>query len=90
MTDRVVDPRFAQRMREEIQERGISYRVLGARTFYAKSHLHALATGRKQPTPEAAARIDEALGAGGELARLLSFVAEGLFGWGDDVGGLRH
>jgi hypothetical protein len=67
MADRVVDPRFAPRMRDLLRERNMSFRALGARTFYAKSHLHALAAGVKQPTVEAAARIDEALGAGGEL-----------------------
>ena len=67
MAERVVDPRFAARMRDLLHERGMSFRALGARTFYAKSHLHAIAAGRKQPTVEAAARIDEALGGGGEL-----------------------
>lgn len=54
-------------MRELLAARGMSYRVLAARNFYAKSHLHDLATGRKSPTIEAAGRIDRALDADGEL-----------------------
>lgn len=67
MTGRPVDPRFAQRMRELLAERGMSYRRLGARIFQAKSHLHAIAHGVKAPMLEMAQRIDDALGAGGEL-----------------------
>jgi transcriptional regulator with XRE-family HTH domain len=67
MSDRVVDPRFQQRMQELLERTGISYRALAARTFYARSYLHSLATGRKNPTIDAAKRIDEALNAGGEL-----------------------
>lgn len=61
------NPRFAQRLRELMQARGISYRALAARTYYGKSYLHDLATGRKQPTVEAVRRLDEALGADGAL-----------------------
>jgi transcriptional regulator with XRE-family HTH domain len=61
---------FAGRLRELIQERGISYRGLARRTFYSKSYLHDLATGRKTPTPEAARRIGDALGVGNHLAAL--------------------
>ncbi|GAA1808100.1 hypothetical protein GCM10009682_32380 [Luedemannella flava] len=64
---RTVDPRFAERMRDLLAERAVSYRVLAARTYYAKTYLHALATGAKSPTLEAAARIDDALAADGEL-----------------------
>lgn len=63
------DP-FAVRLRELLNERGTSYRALAARTFYSKSYLHDLATGRKPPAPDVAARLDEALGAGGQLAAL--------------------
>lgn len=63
-----VDPRFAPRMRELIKERGLSYRRLADLTFYAKSHLHGLATGARVPSPECAARLDEVLDAAGELA----------------------
>jgi transcriptional regulator with XRE-family HTH domain len=71
MPDRAVDPRFPDRMRQLLDQRGVSYRVLAARTFHAKSYLHDLATGRKAPTAEVAKRIDEALAAGGDLAALV-------------------
>jgi len=67
-----VDSRFAERMRELLAQRGVSYRALAARTFHAKSYLHDLATGRKTPTPEVARRIDDALEAGGQLAALVA------------------
>jgi transcriptional regulator with XRE-family HTH domain len=68
MPNRLVDIRFAQRMRELLAERGLSYRALAARTYYSRGYLHDLATGRKSPTPETARRLDGALGAQGELA----------------------
>ncbi|MEQ4303165.1 helix-turn-helix transcriptional regulator [Plantactinospora sp. B6F1] len=61
---------FAARMRELRTERGMSLRKLAATAFYGKSYLHELETGMKEPTPQAAERIDEALGAGGALAAL--------------------
>jgi hypothetical protein len=59
-------------MRELLAERGVSDRALAARTFYAKSCLNDLAHGRKLPTAEIAERVDEALGAGGEPAAMVS------------------
>jgi hypothetical protein len=53
-----------------MEERGLSYRTLGVRVHYAKSHMHDLASGRAAPTPDAARLIDLALGAGGTLVRL--------------------
>jgi transcriptional regulator with XRE-family HTH domain len=71
MPARPVDPHFGHRMRALLEERGMSYRTLAALTFHAKSYLHEIATGRKQPTPEVARRADDALGAGGRLAELV-------------------
>jgi transcriptional regulator with XRE-family HTH domain len=71
MPGRAVDPRFAQRMRELLDHRGMSLRALAAHTYYSKSYLGELATGHKRPTVDAARRIDEALSAGGELAALV-------------------
>lgn len=65
-----VDPRFAARLRELIEQRQTSYRALAARVHHGKTHVHDPATGRKAPTPDVARRLDEALGAGGELAAL--------------------
>lgn len=67
---RAVDPRFPEQFRKLLDQRGMSYRTLAAATFYSKSHLHDLATGRKAPTLEAAHRIDDALAADGHLAAL--------------------
>ncbi|MFY1669300.1 helix-turn-helix domain-containing protein [Plantactinospora sp. WMMB334] len=61
---------FAARMRELRAERAISLRKLAAVAFYGKSYLHELETGMKEPTPQAAERIDAALRAGGTLAAL--------------------
>lgn len=65
-----VDPRFAQRMRALLAACGMSYRALAAHTYYGKSYLHELATGRRAPSAEVARRIDDALHAGGELVAL--------------------
>ncbi|MGI5246616.1 helix-turn-helix domain-containing protein [Dactylosporangium sp. CA-139066] len=65
-----VDPRFAARLRELIEQRELSYRALAARVHYGKTLVNDLATGRKSPTPDVAQRLDEVLGAGGELAAL--------------------
>src|SRR5262245_9514805 len=67
MADRYVDPRFAHRMRELREARGLSYRALAARTFVGKSYLQELTSGIKSPSVQIARRIDEALEAGGEL-----------------------
>src|SRR5215204_2872373 len=65
------DPRFGEALRELLAERGMSYRVLAARTFHGKSYLHELAAGKKAPTPETARRIDLALDAHGRLTELV-------------------
>jgi len=45
---------FGTRLRELLEARGMSYRALSARTYYGKSYVHDLATGRKpQPPPTA-------------------------------------
>lgn len=67
-----VDPRFPDRLRQLLDDRGLSYRALAARTYYGKSYVHDLAHGRKTPSADAAKRIDDALGAGGELAEMVS------------------
>jgi tetratricopeptide (TPR) repeat protein len=67
-----VDPRFPDRLRQLLDDRGVSYRVLAARTFYGKSYVHDLAHGRKTPNRDAAQRIDDALSARGELAAMVT------------------
>jgi len=66
----VVDPRFPYRLRELRQQRGLSLRELAKRVFYGKSYLHELETGDASPRVDVAARLDEVLGAAGELARV--------------------
>jgi hypothetical protein len=72
MPSRSVDPRFASRMRELLAERNVSFRTLATMTFHAKSYLHQISTGAKQPTVELARRIDDALDARGELVGYIS------------------
>jgi transcriptional regulator with XRE-family HTH domain len=67
----VVDPRFAARLRELLDDRGVSFRALSARTYYSKSYLHDIASGKKAPTAELASRLDDVIGAGGQLAALV-------------------
>ncbi|MDG4828175.1 helix-turn-helix domain-containing protein [Solwaraspora sp. WMMD1047] len=66
-----IEQSFAARMRALRIERGLSLRTLARIAIYGKSYLHELETGAKQPTEQAAERIDEALDARGELAALV-------------------
>jgi transcriptional regulator with XRE-family HTH domain len=75
----IVDPRFGPRLKALLEERDMSYRALAARTYYSKSYLHDLATGKKTPTVESARRIDEATGATGQLAAMVE-TAPAIFG----------
>lgn len=72
----VVDPRFPVRLRELLDERGMSFRALAGRVHYSKSYLHDLAAGRKAPTAALAQRIDRAVQGGGSLAALVSVERE--------------
>lgn len=67
MSRAFVDPRFGAEMRRLLDEHGMTYRALAARTYHGKSYLQELATGKKQPTVDTARRIDDALGANGAL-----------------------
>jgi transcriptional regulator with XRE-family HTH domain len=71
MPGRDVDTRFAERMTELMAVSGLTFRALAARTYCSKSHLHSLARGLAVPTPSVATHIDRALGAGGELLKLV-------------------
>ncbi|WP_121160044.1 helix-turn-helix domain-containing protein [Micromonospora pisi] len=72
-------------MRQLRADRGLSLRDLAKLTVYAKSYIHELETGLKQPTDQAARRIDDALGARGELSALVS--ADGGIGRREFVAG---
>ena len=71
MPRRTVDPQFVSRLRALVEERGLTFRSLAARSFYSSSYLHDLASGKKPPTVEVARRLDDVLGAGGELVALV-------------------
>lgn len=77
----LVDPRFPARLRELMDQRGMSYRAVAARSYYSKSYVHALATGVKSPTVDIAQRLDDAISAGGQLAALVAAEARPV---GDD------
>lgn len=58
-------------MRALREERGLSLRALERPTLSSKSTLHNIETGAVAPSMETARLIDEALGAGGELAGMV-------------------
>jgi transcriptional regulator with XRE-family HTH domain len=64
------DTAFGRRLAELRAERGLSLRQLGARAHYSRSQLSEMEHGKKWPSPAGAAKLDEALSAGGELAAL--------------------
>lgn len=69
--DVVVDPDFGPLMHELRSARGLSFRALAPFALSNKSQLQAFEAGTDTPTPECAARIDDALGAGGRLASMV-------------------
>jgi transcriptional regulator with XRE-family HTH domain len=68
----LADPLFPTRLRELRQARGLSLRQLAGIAYLAKSTLSDLENGRKSPTPQTARAVDRALGAGGELAGMVT------------------
>ena len=81
-----VDPLFGPRMRELREARGLSLRALATHVLSNKSQLQAFETGKERPSLETAQRIDEALGAGGSIAALVSSHP----GAGDATAGLEY
>jgi transcriptional regulator with XRE-family HTH domain len=71
-SDPQVHPQFRLRLQELRTAAGLSFRSLGALSHYSHSYLWDLEQGKKNPTPETAIRLDDALGAGGRLATLVS------------------
>jgi len=67
-----VDPRFAAELRHLRHASGLSLRGLSALSYWSKSHLQELESGRKRPTPEIAERLDQLLHGGGRLAALVA------------------
>jgi transcriptional regulator with XRE-family HTH domain len=63
-----IHPQFRHRLHELRQAAGLSLRELGKLASYSHSYLHDLERGVKQPTAATAARLDDALSAGGVLS----------------------
>jgi len=61
---------FAEALTAAMDSRNIGVRELARRVPCNAGYVSQLRSGRKQPSPELAAKIDEFLGAGGELAAL--------------------
>ncbi len=61
---------FAEALRALMAERGISGRELARRVPCDKGHVSRLKNGHTRPSPATAAKLDEILGAGGELSGL--------------------
>ncbi len=66
-----VDPRFPARLRELRQQRHLSLRDLGRLAVYSHTYLWEFEKGIKAPTADVAVRLDDALDADGELARMV-------------------
>jgi transcriptional regulator with XRE-family HTH domain len=73
----VVDPLFPRRLRELREAAGLSLRDLAKVCLSSKSHLHDFESGRKTPRLDTLERIDQALGADGELRRMVVPVQAG-------------
>ncbi len=67
-------------LRRLLAERGMSLRDLARRVPCDSGNLSKIARGQKRPSPGLVARLDEVLGAGGELAALTPAVAPGALG----------
>lgn len=72
----IVDPSFPGRLRELREERGLSYRALGALAAYSHTLLWEVEAGRKSPTVDLAKRLDDVLDTGDALTRLITTPAQ--------------
>ncbi len=61
---------FAGRLCALMADRDVSQRALAPKVPCSTAHVSLLASGKRQPSPQMARRIDDILGAGGELAAL--------------------
>ncbi len=76
MAHTAVDPLFQRRLRELREQRGLSLRGLGAIAGFSGTYIWELEQGRKNPTAQTAALLDDALRAGGMLRTLVPGAAE--------------
>ncbi len=58
---------FGDELARRMHERRVGVRELARRTGYSHSHISELRSGRKQPSPEVAQDLDDALGAEGKI-----------------------
>src|SRR5690348_17308616 len=65
-----MDDVFASRLRALMAERGLGVLALARRVPCDKAQVSRVANGKQRPSATLAGRLDEALGAGGELAAL--------------------
>jgi len=72
-----VDPEFGATLRRLRLDCAYSFRDVAELAKYGKSYLHQLETGERLPTPEAAAKLDDVLHAGGKLAAMVTVVGSG-------------
>ncbi|MFJ6718338.1 helix-turn-helix domain-containing protein [Streptomyces sp. NPDC091259] len=70
-TDDETTDGFAAELRRLRRRRNVSLSELARSIHYSKGYLSKIENGRKPPTPDVARRCDQALGAGGELVRLV-------------------
>jgi len=69
----VVDPHFGAELRRHRERRGLTLRQLAGLVRYTHTYLWELETGRKRPGgADVARRLDDALGAGGQIAALVT------------------
>jgi transcriptional regulator with XRE-family HTH domain len=66
------DAPFARALRRLRGERGLSVRALAEQARYGKTYVSELELGQKPPTEAVARRLDDVLGTGGELSRLVA------------------
>lgn len=62
---------FGEALARLMRERGVGVRELSRRSGYSTGYVSQLCHGRRNPSPEAARDLDDALGADGELAVLM-------------------
>ncbi|MQA98155.1 MAG: helix-turn-helix domain-containing protein, partial [Streptosporangiales bacterium] len=80
---------FGQRLRALATERGFSLRRLASQVPCSPAHLSRMASGQRPVPADVAARLDELLGAGGELVMLATVAAPNVASAGD-LDRVRH
>ncbi len=75
-TAAAVNPDFGAALRGLRKARGLSLRRLGKLVSYSHTQVWEWETGRCQPTPENASRLDDALGGDGQLAAMVAAASD--------------